>query len=324
MNKRIIAIILLLLIFSIWLQPFNFGKQEITLPEGANAHQIAEYLAAYHIVRDTHEFLLWLRILGKDRDLKSGTYELPMYKNPLYVIKQVSAGGKCDIMVTIPEGFDINEIAEVLDETGIIAKEKFVKLCNDTNFIHRLGLNLLSLEGYLFPDTYSFSRSQSDSSIIIAFLENFHHHINKFGIKNNDSLDTILTIASLVEKEAKYEDERPIIARVFINRLNLGRPLESCATVIYALKLQSPRHSGEIVITTKDLKMDSPYNTYLHTGLPPGPICSPGENSIKAVLSPADVKYLYFVLKPNGRHHFSQTYREHLAIKEQLNAAKRF
>lgn len=141
----------------------------------------------------------------------------------------------------------------------------------------------------------------------------------KYGITNRDSVYMIVTLASLVEKEAKYEDERPIIAQVFINRLKTRRPLESCATILYVLK---NRNIHKTNLTENDLKIDSPYNTYLHIGLPPGPICSPGESSIKAVVAPADVDYLYFVSKGDGRHYFSRTYQEHCAAKERYNATK--
>jgi len=321
MNKRVIAIGFLILIFSIWWQPFNFAKKELTIPKGMSAHQISSYLASYKVVRDIHEFLFWLKILRKDKALKSGTYELYSYKNPIYVINQLTSGGKCDITVTIPEGLTIEQVAEILSEKKIIT-EKFTRLCYDQKFIQRAGLNTSSLEGYLFPDTYSFSPDLPDSLIIITFIKNFYRHINKLGIQDRDSLHKILILASLVEKEAKYEDERPIIARVFLNRLKLNRSLESCATVIYALRNQFPKDNrAKVVLTEKNLMVASPYNTYLHTGLPPGPICSPGEASIKAVLSPSAVDYLYFVLKQDGRHYFSKTYQEHLAAKK-LNAKK--
>jgi UPF0755 protein len=152
-------------------------------------------------------------------------------------------------------------------------------------------------------------------------VDNFKTRIKQITTIPPESLKTVIIIASLVEKEAKIDPERPIIARVFFNRLKLNRPLESCATVIYAYKLKNP----DTVITHLrewDLKYDSPYNTYLYSGLPPGPICSPGINSIKAALFPADVGYLYFVAKGDGTHHFSKTYREHLEAKEYYNAKK--
>lgn len=323
MKRKVIAISILILIFLIWLQPINFDRTEITIPEDANAREIAQYLSDNHIVRDINEFLFWLKISGKEKHLKSGTYELQKYKNPIYVINELTHGGKSDIIITIPEGLTIYETAEILDINGVINKEEFIILCNDRDFIKDLGLKVSSLEGYLFPDTYSFSISQTDSAVVSTFIKNFNKHIEKYGFDDSDSINKVIIIASVIEKEAKFEEERPIIARVFINRLKVGRPLESCATVFYALKnINYEKYQTKTKLTQRDLQYNSPYNTYLHIGLPPGPICSPGENSIASAISPADVDYLYFVSRGNGRHHFSKTYREHIAAKEQYNAKK--
>lgn len=323
MKRKVIAISILILIFLIWLQPINFDRTEITIPEDANAREIAQYLSDNHIVRDINEFLFWLKISGKEKHLKSGTYELQKYKNPIYVINELTHGGKSDIIITIPEGLTIYETAEILDINGVINKEEFIILCNDRDFIKDLGLKVSSLEGYLFPDTYSFSISQTDSAVVSTFIKNFNKHIEKYGFDDSDSINKVIIIASVIEKEAKFEEERPIIARVFINRLKVGRPLESCATVFYALKnINYEKYQTKTKLIQRDLQCNSPYNTYLHIGLPPGPICSPGENSIASAVSPADVDYLYFVSRGNGRHHFSKTYREHIAAKEQYNAKK--
>jgi UPF0755 protein len=324
MNKTIIAFLILVLILLIWWQPINFGNAEITIPKGVNAREIAEYLSTRHIVRDTHEFLFWLKISGKEKFLKPGTYTLQKYKNPIYLINRLTRGGKLDILVTIPEGLTVFETAEILAEKGIVVKEEFIKYCTDKAFIEKLGLTVSSLEGYLFPDTYAFSTSQSDSVIIQTFIKNLKSHVKKYNIEDLNSIRNILIIASMIEKEAKYEDERPIIARVFLNRLSTRRPLESCATVLYVLKARSysENQSSKMCktkLTERDLKIDSPYNTYIHLGLPPGPICSPGESSINSVISPADVNFLYFVSKGDGRHHFSETYKEHLAAKARYN-----
>ncbi len=323
MKKTIVAFLLLVLVFIVWWQPFNLDRTEVTIPAGAHAREIAENLSRHHIVRDIDEFLFWLKISGKEKYLKSGTYELYKYKSPLYVICKLASGGKSDITVTIPEGLTIYETAEILGRQGITDKEKFVTLCHDKRFVSNLGLKGPTLEGYLFPDTYSFNTSQTDSEVIITFVKNSQKHIETFQLDNADSIYEIITIASLVEKEAKFEDERPVIAKVFMNRLEKRRPLESCATILYALKKgDNNKYQEKKRLTERDLQFDSPYNTYLHVGLPPGPICSPGASSIKAVISPADVDYLYFVSKGNGRHHFSRTYREHIVAKERYDAQK--
>lgn len=321
MNKRILVLIILIIILLLWIQPLDLGKKEVFIPKGTNANQIAEILANNHIVRDKNEFLFWLKLFSKEKSLKFGTYELSRYKNPLYLIHKLSAGSKAEIIVTVPEGLTLDETTDLLETKGLVAKHDFISLCADKNFIKGLGLNVLTLEGYLFPDSYFFSEAESDSKIVKTFVKNFQNHIMKFGVVDPDTIHKILIIASLVEKEAKYDDERPLIASVFLNRLKTHRPLESCATVIYAFKISGENLKGRFSrLTEKDLQIASPYNTYLHVGLPPGPICSPGENSIKAVISPAGVDYLYFVSIGNGRHYFSKTYKEHLTAKERYRA----
>lgn len=320
--KRVILFILLFIIFLCWLQPLNLERKVIDIPKNSTAKEVAKILLKNHIILNPYEFLFWLKVLGKENHICSGKYEFYIYKNPLYVINELIKGGRNDIAVTIPEGLIIAEIAEILHTKNIIKdKTKFISLCSDRNFIKSLGFNLSSLEGYLFPDTYSFEEGVDESKIIKKMVENFVARIKNITTIPIDSIHDTIIIASLVEKEAKYNEERPIIARVFLNRLKLQRPLESCATVIYAYKIKKP----DTVITylrERDLKIDSPYNTYLRNGLPPGPICSPGINSIKATLYPANVDYLYFVARGDGYHHFSKTYKEHIAAREYYNAKK--
>jgi len=319
--KRYIALGVLMITVLVWWQPITIGRTAVTIPEGASATDIAEYLSVQHVVRDSDEFLFWLRLTGKEKTLKSGMYELDTYKNPLYVISQLTRGGRSDVMVTIPEGMTISQIADILAAEGIVEREAFISLCNDSSFVQKLGIPASSLEGYLFPDTYSFSHHQNDSDVAATFVRNFKRTCDEFSIHDPDSLFIVITLASLVEKEAQVEEERALIARVFINRLIKGRPLESCATILYALKvLDFEKYQTKQQLLERDLQLDSPYNTYLHEGLPPGPICSPGKSSIKAVITPADASYLYFVSMGNGKHHFSKTYREHLAAKRKYSA----
>jgi UPF0755 protein len=319
--KRYIALGVLLITVLVWWQPIPIGRTAVTIPEGASAKEIARYLSDRHVVRDSDEFLFWLRLTGKEKMLKSGMYELDTYKNPLYVISRLTRGGRSDIMVTVPEGLTISQIADILAVEGLVEREAFISLCHDPSFAHKLGIPAASLEGYLFPDTYSFSHHQNDSDVAATFISNFKRNCDEFSIHDPESLFNVITLASLVEKEARVDEERALIARVFINRLMKGRPLESCATILYALKaLDFEKYRNKQQLLERDLKLDSPYNTYLHEGLPPGPICSPGKRSIEAVITPADVDYLYFVSMGNGKHHFSETYREHIAAKRKYSA----
>ena len=315
MKAKYLWIAVGLLIIFIWWQPFYIGKTEVTVPDNVSAREIATFLSKHRVVRNVEEFLIWLKLTGREKELKAGKYELPLYRNPIYVINRLTAGGRSEIIVTLPEGLTLLETAQILADHGLIDFVRFVDLCEDPDLIQELGLNTGSLEGYFFPDTYSFSSLQTEEEIIRTMLDNFTRHVSRFGLESSDSLHKVVILASIVEKEAKYHDERPIIARVFMNRLQTGHPLESCATVFYSLKAKRPGLKKQ-KLTDADLKIDSPYNSYLHIGLPPGPICSPGESSIEAVMAPADVEYLYFVAKGDGRHHFSSTYREHIAAKE--------
>jgi UPF0755 protein len=315
MNRETIIVVIIAVIVAIWWQPLNLGKTEVTVPDNTNAREIAEFLAERRIVRNVEEFLFWLKVTGQERALKSGTYELYQFKNPIYLIGRLSAGGRSEIIVTLPEGLTIFETAQILAYHELVDESRFIELCHDESFIHTLGLAVSSLEGYFFPDTYSFSSLQNEESIITAVVKNFAKKIARFGLVGADSIHQVVVLASIVEKEAKYEDERPIIARVFLNRMRMSRPLESCATVFYILKKKEAGLDKQ-KLTDRDLEIESPYNTYLHLGLPPGPICSPGESSIRAAIWPADVDYLYFVAKGDGRHHFSRTFKEHVAAKD--------
>jgi UPF0755 protein len=322
MKPRVLALFVLIFIFLVWWQPLPFGTVEVTISEGARARDIAEYLARNSVVRDTDEFLFWLKISGKEKSLKSGAYVLSRYRNPLYVIHRLTRGGKSDIVVTIPEGLTVYETAEILHSKDLVQKDTFLALCANERFIERLGIPSSQLEGYLFPDTYAFSPMQSDSDIIMTIVRNTHKRIEDARVPR-DSVHWVMILASLVEKEARVAEERPIIAKIFLNRLATHRPLESCATILYALKQQNyEKYRNKKRLLEGDLKFASPYNTYLHNGLPPSPICSPGAQSIDAVLHPADVDYLYFVAMGNGRHYFSKTFKEHIAAKERYSGTQ--
>lgn len=315
MKPRYLGLMAVIALAFVWWQPFDLGRAEVTVPESASAREIAGVLAGQGVVRNVDEFLLWLRISGQERNLKAGTYELFRYKNPVYVIGRLAGGGRSEVMVTIPEGSTIEETARFLADQGLVDGDRFSALCRDRAFIADCGVRTPSLEGYLFPDTYSFNRTQPEESIITTMVQNFRRRAAELGLAEGDSVAPVIILASLVEEEARLEEERPVIARVFVNRLRARRPLESCATIFYALKTggyAAPNHR----LTDRDLRIDSPYNTYVHLGLPPGPICSPGESSIRAAMAPAEVDYLYFVAKGDGSHYFSRTFQEHVAAKD--------
>ncbi|MCR1933570.1 endolytic transglycosylase MltG [Clostridium tepidum] len=223
------------------------------------------------------------------------------------------------IKVTIPEGYNIDEIGNKLEKQGIIKKEDFIKSVKQykiPSFIKVDNNRKYPLEGYLFPDTYEFFKGMSGDKIIDKMLDRFKYVIkeiekeNNLKIKDND-IDELINMASVIEKEAEKNDERGKVASVFYNRIDKKMKMESCATVLYALGYHKDK------LYYKDLKIKSPYNTYLNTGLPIGPICSPGKNSIKAALNPEKTDYLYFVSKNDGTHYFTKDYKEFLKVKKE-------
>ena len=212
----------------------------------------------------------------------------------------------------MPEGSSIFQIAEILSNKGLCTKEAFVKMCSDRALLSREGIKSGSLEGYLYPDTYMVPFDYPANKIPDLFLDHFDQVVDKemrdkMRSKGLD-INKVLAMASIVEKEAKQEFEKPIIAGVYYNRIKKGIKLQADPTLIYALMLAG-RYDGNI--RHGDFAFDSRYNTYKYYGLPPTPICNPGKTSILAAIFPADVEYIYFVAKPDGTHYFSKTLEEH-------------
>lgn len=324
--KRALILLAAIVVLLTWLQPFTFGTRTVVIPKGASGREVARILGSARVVRHQGEFLLWLRLLRREHSIKYGTYELPTYQSPLLLIPRLTTGGRSDFCVTIPEGLTINETALVLEQHGVTRAVDFVTACRDPNLARELGVPGVTLEGYLFPDTYYMYHGQDALQVARQLVRTFFVRTAGLGPMPPDSLHRVVILASLVEKEAKHDDERPLIARVFLNRIGRHRPLESCATVFYVLRhdpaatLPLGNDPDKKTLTERDLKIASPYNTYLHPGLPPGPICSPGLSSISAAAVPAESDYLYFVAKGDGHHQFSRTYAEHRAAQRRYHA----
>jgi len=252
-------------------------------------------------------------LLGKaqeaDRKIHPGEYELNAAMPPAEILAKLLAGRVVLHSVTIPEGYTISQIADVLAEYRITEKAEFVQLASDKVFMKTLGISAESLEGYLFPDTYRFARPTSGKEVIKTMIDQLGQVMTEeWQARARDlhmTLHEVLTLASVIEKETGAGDERPHISSVFHNRLKKKIPLQSDPTVIYGL----PNYDGNL--HKKDLSHPSPYNTYRWAGLPPGPIASPGADSIRAALYPAPTPDLYFVSKNDGTHHFSATLVEH-------------
>ncbi len=282
--------------------------QVITVQEGMSLKETAYKLESHGIITDRTLFMLWATIMGYSRKIKAGEYRLSSNMAPIRIMEMLTKGVIITYTVTIPEGFSIRQIADILAKEKLVNREKFLLITKDPKVLNKYGINGPSLEGYLFPDTYQFGRGLSALSIVGAMITRFHEAVEpykKMVDRSGMSLGEIVTLASIVEKETGTAEERPIIASVFLNRMKKGMKLDSDPTVIYGIK----DFSGNL--KREDLSKPTPYNTYIIRGLPPGPITNPGLESIKAVLYPAETEYLYFVSKNDGSHHFSKTLKEH-------------
>jgi len=285
------------------------NEKYVTIPSGTHFNQVATILEEEGVIvgAERFRFLAWLR--GIETEIKAGDYHFNTAMTPLEVLDKLVKGEYRDHKITIPEGFNLFQIAEVLEREGMVEKEKFLKCASDPDFVHSLNIKGDNLEGFLFPDTYLFRQGMGEEGIlrkmVARFKEMFKEQYIKRAQELNMSLEEVITLASIVEKETPDPSERHLIAAVFRNRLKRGMLLQSDPTVIYGLK----DFDGNL--TKKDLMNKTAFNTYLNRGLPPQPIANPGEESIKAVLYPTPGNYLYFVSKNDGTHHFSATLREH-------------
>ncbi len=292
--------------------PDSAGERVVLIPPGMNLPGIQRVLAAEGLGGDDFRFRLLARLTRLERRLRAGEYRLAGSFSPLRILRELASGRIVHRPVTIPEGANLKEVASILANGGLLAREEFLRLAGDAEFIrNEMRINAGSLEGYLFPDTYYLSRGQKGEEIIAMMVGRLRSVLAELGVGDVGrvtqglTLHELLTMASIVEKETASPAERPLIARVFLNRLQKRMRLQTDPTVIYGLSM----FDGNL--TRRDLRTATPYNTYVINGLPPGPIGNPGRASIEAVLSPAVGPYLYFVSKNDGTHHFSSTLAEH-------------
>lgn len=280
----------------------------VQLKPGSSAHRIATELKSAGIIRSEYVFLLWHSLHGR-KPLKAGEYSFDHSARLSEVYSRIEHGDIYFQTVVIPEGFNMFDIAAAIENAGLAKREEFLEVARkDTTLVRDLDPKAPSLEGYLFPDSYRFTRTQSAHDMAAAMVHRFRQAARESGL-TEDFHDKVI-MASIVEKETGIPDERPEVAGVFYNRLARNMALATDPTVIYAALLNN-RYRGTIY--QSDLHFDSPYNTYRYAGLPPGPICNPGKASLQAALHPASSDYLFFVADPkgNGRHNFSRTPAEH-------------
>ena len=301
-------------------KPVDPGSREyisITIPSGTGTEGIAQILKENNLINNLGVFKLQSRSRGYDGKYKAGQYSLSPGMSMDEIMALLMAGKADTVRFTIPEGYDIKRTTAKLSEEGLINAEVFAGEIEKGQFVYKFLAKAPAgpdrLEGFLFPETYEIFANANEHDIIDkmlyqfdkVFTDEYYARAEELGM----SVREVITLASIIEREARIPEDRPVIASVFYNRLKIGMPLQSCATVQYILGEQKP------VLSIKDTQIESPYNTYLNPGLPPGPIASPGADSIKAALYPADTDYLYFLAKGDGSHAFSETYDQFLKDK---------
>lgn len=286
---------------------------------GTTASEISDRLMQLGVIDSRLRFWWLMKLQGDAGKFKTGTYAFTPHMDEQAVLDKLVAGDTTVVKFTIPEGFGIKEIAKRLADEGLVDEQEFLAEAKDFapyDYMKKRPNVRYAAEGYLFPDTYVIHSDVSAEGIMKMMAEDFDTRLTpalrQQAAAKGLSIHDLITLASLVEKEARYDEDRPIIAQVFFKRLQMGMPLQSDTTLQYLMA--GPKED----VSIEDTKIDSPYNTYQHEGLPPGPIASPGMKSILAVLNPANTDYLYFVADRQGHNHYSQTYDEHLAIVEQV------
>jgi UPF0755 protein len=328
-SSRLLLVLALALLVTaaVWAVSVPVGPgspQLVTVARGESVVDVAHKLGKERLVRVPSALVVTAYVTGKWRRIQMGRHELAPNMNVLEILDALCRGDRRPWRwLTIPEGYTLGQVAHKVEEDGLGSAARFLE---DAAQPERLPAGFApagaNLEGYLFPDTYRVDANQDESDIIAQMIRRFDQVVwaglfERQPSYGGRSLHDIITLASLVEAEAKRDGERPTIAGVLMNRLRQGRPLECDATVQYALgDGRKPRLSHE------DLKIESEYNTYLHVGLPPGPICSPGEASIRAAMTPADVPYLYYVARADGSHIFSRSFEQHEAAIARIRKAQ--
>jgi UPF0755 protein len=283
--------------------------QVVTIAPGEGFQDVSRKLRDAGLIQSPFQFRLFARLSGAHRTIKAGEYQLAGTLTPREILAILVEGDVLLYRLTIPEGFTLRQIAEAVAQAGFGEAETFYRIATDPETVKAAGVPGQTLEGYLFPDTYSFPRGYPPAQIVAAMTRRFKEAFSDTWRQRAEALGMtvheVVTLASIIEKETGAPVERPIIASVFHNRLEKGMRLETDPTVIYGIE----DFDGNL--TRKHLRTPTPYNTYLNRGLPPGPIASPGHAALEAALYPAETDYLFFVSRKDGTHHFSHTLKEH-------------
>jgi UPF0755 protein len=307
-----------------WLAPTEkfAPPRELTIEKGESFRQVADALADAGVVRSALALRLYGHLSLTAREIKPGDYAFKGGERIPDVMRHLVMGDFIVVTVTIPEGLTVHQIAERLAETGLVCEDEFENAAHDGAIVRALGLMPLGAEGYLFPATYRFSPHATTNDVLAAMLARFYQVLTPAVEERmfEAGLDArrLVTMASIVEKEAKAPGERPLIAGVFYNRLRLKMPLQSDPTAEYNL-------DGAMASAASAVHTASAFNTYDFAGLPPGPIANPGLKSIEAALYPTQTDFLYFVAREGGTHVFSKSFDEHrraIALERKAEAGK--
>lgn len=285
------------------------SAQIVSIKSGSSFSRVATQLQQSGVIQDARRFTLLARWRKATAQIHAGEYLFSTSAKPEEVLSRLIAGDIRKYQVTIPEGFNLAEIVARLEKTEVASAEEFLSLCKDHEFLEELDIDATSLEGYLFPETYSYTSSTTAQQLLQAMVEQLRTHLTPELLKKAATLDLdrhqLITLASIIQKEAGNVLEMPLISAVFNNRLKLKIPLQADPTVIYGIE----DFDGNL--TRKDLQTPTPYNTYTRRGLPPGPIASPGALALHAAANPAASKDLYFVARGDGTHEFNATLEGH-------------
>jgi UPF0755 protein len=281
----------------------------IEIPFGMTVHETAHFLKDRGLIPSASAFKLLVRLTASKGTIRAGEYRLSESMSPWEILGTLRKGEVVLHRVTVPEGLRGVEVARIVAETFSLSRERLIALLDDPKFIQSLGVHAPTLEGYLLPETYSFPKHVTEKQVLQKMVGDMFSFFDEKKRERAASLGMnmhqVLTLASIIEKEAGREDEKPLISSVYHNRLKKNMRLQSDPTVIYGIK----NFDGNL--RWRDLKKDTPYNTYLRAGLPPTPIANPGKGSILAALYPAESPYLYFVSRNDGTHVFSASLAEH-------------
>jgi UPF0755 protein len=291
----------------------------IDIKQGMSAWQISRELERQGIISDKVMFMACAVLTGKVTHLQAGSYVFEGTHYPFDIISILFKGRTLKYRITIPEGSTIYEVGAIVSETGLLSKSDFIKIASSQATTEFFGIDTPTMEGFLYPDTYFLAPHMTSLEIMAKMVSRFNEacprNIKERCQELGMRMSEVITLASIIQKEAVTGSEKPVIASVFYNRLKQNMPLQSDPTAVYGIDGFRRR------IMPEDLKRDTPYNTYRNQGLPPGPICSPDAKSIHAALWPARTGYIFFVSKGNGTHFFSRTYQEHAQAIQMSNSA---